>query len=76
MAGWYGVLAPRATPAAIVDKLNREMVRILRLPELRERLAVDGSEPVGSSSQQFGEHMHTEIVKWRNLIRELGIRSE
>ena len=76
MAGWYGVLAPRGTPGAIVDKLNREMVRILRLPEMRERLAVDGSEPVGSSPQQFGLHMRAEIVKWHNLIGELGIRAE
>jgi tripartite-type tricarboxylate transporter receptor subunit TctC len=76
MAGWYGLLAPRGTPAAIVDQLNREIVRILRLPETRDRLATDGSEPVGNTSQEFGAHIHSEIIRWRNLIRELGIRGE
>jgi tripartite-type tricarboxylate transporter receptor subunit TctC len=76
MAGWYGVMAPRRTPAAIVEQLNHEIVRILQLPETRERLATDGSEPVGSTPQQFGAHIHSEIVRWRKLIRELGIQGE
>lgn len=76
MAGWYGVMAPRATPPAILDKLNQEIVRILRLPETRDHLAADGSEPVGNTAQQFGQHIHSEIVRWRQLIHELGIRGE
>jgi tripartite-type tricarboxylate transporter receptor subunit TctC len=76
VAGWYGVMAPRGTPAGIVAKLNAEMVRVLRLPQTRERLAADGSEPVGNSPAEFGAHIHSEIVRWRNLIRELGIKGE
>lgn len=76
VAGWYGVLAPRGTPAAIIDKLNVEMVRILRLPETRERLAGDGSEAVGSTPAQFGAHIHNEVQRWRALINELGIKGE
>lgn len=75
MSGWYGVMAPRGTPPAIVDKLNREMVRILKLPETRERLAADGSDPVGTTPAQFGTHISTEVKRWANLIRDLGIRS-
>lgn len=57
-------------------KLHAEIVRVLQLPQTRERLAADGSEPVGSSSAEFGRHIHNEIVRWRNLIRELGIKGE
>jgi len=76
VSGWYGVMAPAATPPAIVEKLNRAIVRILRTPEIHKHLAVDGSEPVGNTSAQFGEHIRSEIAKWRRLIRELGIRAE
>jgi tripartite-type tricarboxylate transporter receptor subunit TctC len=76
MSGWYGVMAPKGTPAAIVDKLNREMVRILKLPDTRERLARDGSDPVGSTSAQFGTHINTEVKRWATLIRDMNIRSQ
>jgi tripartite-type tricarboxylate transporter receptor subunit TctC len=76
ISGWYGVMAPAATPAAIVEKLNQAIVRLLRAPETHERLAIDGSEPVGSTSAQFGEHIRNEIAKWRRLIRELHIQAE
>ena len=76
VAGWYGLMAPAATPPAIVAKLNTAIVRALRAPDMHERLAIDGSEPVGNTSAQFGEHIRSEIVKWRRLIRELGIRAD
>jgi tripartite-type tricarboxylate transporter receptor subunit TctC len=76
MAGWYGVMAPRGTPAPIIDKLNREMVRILKLPETRDRLAGDGSDPVGSTPAEFGNHVSTEVKRWAKLIKELDIRSQ
>jgi tripartite-type tricarboxylate transporter receptor subunit TctC len=76
MAGWYGVMAPKGTPQPIVDKLNREMSRILKLPSTRERLAADGSEPVGNTPAEFGAHIGSEIRRWRALINELGIKAE
>lgn len=76
MAGWYGVVAPRGTPEPIVDKLNREIVRILQLPSTRDRLAADGSDPVGTTPAQFGEHIRSEVARWRKLINELGIKGE
>jgi tripartite-type tricarboxylate transporter receptor subunit TctC len=76
VAGWYGLVAPRATPPDIRAKLQREIARILHLPETRERLATDGSSPVGGTSEEFGAHIHSEIVRWRTLIEELGIKSE
>ena len=76
VAGWYGVVAPAGTPAAIIAKLNRELVRILNTPEVRERLAGDGSEPVGSTPEEFATHIKSEITKWHKVISEADIKLE
>jgi tripartite-type tricarboxylate transporter receptor subunit TctC len=76
VAGWYGMLAPAGTPPAIVDKLNREVVRIVHLPEVTAKMAADGSEPVGSSSAEFAAHIKSEVEKWRDLIHKTGIPTE
>lgn len=76
VAGWYGVLAPAHTPRGIVDKLNREIVRIVHLPDVAEKMAADGSEPVGSTPDQFAAHIKSEVEKWRDLIHKTGIHTE
>jgi tripartite-type tricarboxylate transporter receptor subunit TctC len=76
IAGWYGMLAPAKTPRPIIDRLNREIVRILFLPDVVERLAADGSEPVGSTPEAFGTHIRSEIDRWRKVIEEAGIRGQ
>ena len=76
VAGWYGMIAPLKTPAAIVDRLNKEVVEILRLPDVASRLAADGSEPVGSTPQQFGQHIKTEVAKWAQLTKQMNIRMD
>ena len=73
---WYGVAAPAGTPPAIVNKLNREIVRIVRLADVIQKMATDGSEPVGSTPEQFAAHIKSEVEKWRDLIRKTGIRTE
>ena len=70
LAGWYGVVAPAETPVPILDKLNTDIVAVLRTPEMRERLAVDGSEPVGNTREQFGAFIRSEIAKWRKAEAE------
>jgi tripartite-type tricarboxylate transporter receptor subunit TctC len=74
VTGWYGILAPAKTPAPIIAKLNGEIVRILHLPEVKERLAADGSEPVGNTPQEFGAHIASEIAKWRKVVQAAGIK--
>jgi len=74
--GWYGVVAPKATPAALVNRLSATIARILQAPEVRERLAADGSEAVGSSPAEFDKHMASEVARFRRVIREAGIRRE
>jgi tripartite-type tricarboxylate transporter receptor subunit TctC len=76
VAGWYGVVAPAGLPKPLIARLNREIADILRSPEVRDRLAADGSEPVGSTSEAFGLHIRSEVAKWRRLIAETGIRAE
>ena len=74
--GWYGVVAPKATPAALVNRLSATIARGLQAPEVKERLAVDGSEPVGSTPAEFDRHMASEVARFRRVIREAGIRRE
>jgi tripartite-type tricarboxylate transporter receptor subunit TctC len=76
VTGWYGVLAPAKTPRTIIDKLNAEIVRILRSPDVQSRLAADGSEAVGNTPEQFGAHIKAEVAKWSKVIQEAGIKAE
>ena len=76
VAGWYGMVAPLKTPAAIIARLNTEAVKALRASDIKDKLAADGSEPVGSTSDAFGLHIKTEVAKWNKLVREASIRAE
>jgi len=73
---WSGVLAPARTPRSVIDRLNGALVRILQQPELRERLVQLGSDPVGSTPEQFGAFIRTEIDKWGKIARIAGVRAE
>ncbi len=65
----YGVVAPAGTPRAVILKLQKEIARILNLPDVKERLMGIGAEPVGSTSEQFGEHLKSEVAKWERVIK-------
>jgi tripartite-type tricarboxylate transporter receptor subunit TctC len=73
---WFGVIVPAGTPAAIVGRLNAELVKASRAPEIIERIAPDGGEPVGTTPEQFGKHIATEIARWRKVVKDAGIRIE
>jgi len=75
-AAWHGWLAPAGTPPAIVKRLQTEIAAILKLPDVRERLARDGLEPVGSTPEQFAAYIRSEIEKWGKVVREAGIKLE
>jgi tripartite-type tricarboxylate transporter receptor subunit TctC len=72
--GWIGIAAPARTPAAVLDKLNAEMVAILAKPDVRERLSVLAFTPVGDSRAQFTAYIKSEIEKWGRAVRESGAR--
>ncbi|HEY4373867.1 MAG TPA: tripartite tricarboxylate transporter substrate binding protein [Burkholderiales bacterium] len=65
---WYGVLAPAKTPKAIIDRLNAELVQVVRSPEVSKYLQSDGSEVVGSTPEEFGALIKSEITKWAAVV--------
>ena len=71
---WFGLVAPAATPKAIVEKLSLETARILKLPDVNKRILELGAEPVGSTPPQFAAFIQSEIVKWRKVIKDAGVR--
>ena len=73
---WVGVFAPAKTPRAIVDKLQRELAAVLAMPEVRERYATLGIEPVGNTSEQFGEQIRADLAKWEKVVKQANIRAE
>jgi tripartite-type tricarboxylate transporter receptor subunit TctC len=70
---WYAVVAPAGTPAEITARLNADFVELLKLPDVRTRMADMGAEPVGSTTAQFGEFIRSEIAKYRKIVKETGI---
>jgi tripartite-type tricarboxylate transporter receptor subunit TctC len=71
---WYGIVAPIGTPPDIVNKISAEVAAIVKQPETYERFSREGADPVGSSPQEFGRFMQSEIEKWRKVIRAAGFR--
>jgi tripartite-type tricarboxylate transporter receptor subunit TctC len=76
VVGWFGWLAPARTPAEIIVRLNREIVRILKLPEMQERLLALGADPVASTPEAFAAFIRSERDKWARVIRHANIRAE
>ena len=73
---WFGLVAPAATPKPIVEKLSVETARILRLADVNKRISELGAEPVGGTPQQYAAFIQAEIVKWRKVIKDAGVRLE
>lgn len=73
---WAGFTVPAKTPAEIVARLNAAVVKIVHLPELKERMVADGSEPVGNSPAEFRAFLQDEIGKWRKIIQMAGLKAE
>jgi tripartite-type tricarboxylate transporter receptor subunit TctC len=71
-----GAVAPAGTPPAIVDRLSRELARIVALPDVQERLAALGFSPVGSGPEELGAQIRSDIDRWGKVVHELGIKVE
>lgn len=74
--GWYGVLAPAGTPHAIVTLLNREISRALTSPEVVNKLAMLGADPLAGSAEQFGALLVSETARWTKVIKSLNLKPE
>ena len=73
---WQGVMAPAGVPAPIINKLNAEMVRIVKLPDVREKMAAQGAEPQTNTPAEFGAWLKSEIVQWGKVIADAQIKVE
>lgn len=74
--GWFGMLAPSNTPAAVVEQISSEIARAMAMPAIRERAVQDGATPVGNTPAQFDKFVREEIAKWTRIIRDAGIKLE
>ena len=73
---WQGILAPANTPPDIVNKMNAEVARILKLPDLREKLASQGTMPMTSTPQEMGQWLAAEKERWAKLVKQTGFKLE
>jgi tripartite-type tricarboxylate transporter receptor subunit TctC len=72
---WWGLLAPAKTPPAIVQRMNAELAKLLRDPQIRERLAGQGMNIVASTPEAFGSFVDVQTAKWARVVKEHGIRA-
>jgi tripartite-type tricarboxylate transporter receptor subunit TctC len=73
---WFGLVAPAGTPRAVVAKLNAEVLRILSMPDVRERFLALGVEPLGSTPDEFATHIRAQMDKWAKVVKDAGIKAE
>jgi tripartite-type tricarboxylate transporter receptor subunit TctC len=75
-SGWYGLFAPAATSKAVIARLNGEVVKVLRMPEVVQRLSGQGAEPVGNTPEEFAAFVRGEIDKWANLVKAANMKTD
>ena len=74
VVNWHGLIGPKGLPRAVVERLNAEMNRIVKLKDMEERLQADGMAPAGGTPEQLYEHIRKEIEQWRQVVARAGIR--
>ena len=73
---WFGILAPAGTPRPIVDRLQRELAAVLKEPDVRERYAVLGNEPVGNTPDEYAAQIKADLAQWGEIVKKAGVRIE
>jgi tripartite-type tricarboxylate transporter receptor subunit TctC len=71
---WHGLMAPRGTPRAVIDRLHQEIVKAVHRPEVTSRLALDGTEGVASTPKEFAAHLGSEREQWSKVAKAANIR--
>jgi tripartite-type tricarboxylate transporter receptor subunit TctC len=74
--GWFGLLAPAATPKATVAKLSADANRVLAMSDVRERMLGLGADPAGNTPEEFARFIRDDQAKWSKLMKEAGIQAE
>jgi tripartite-type tricarboxylate transporter receptor subunit TctC len=73
---WYGILAPAGTPREIINRLNSEIKKALASPDLKERLANSGVDPLTSTPEQLASYIKSETVRYAKIIKDSGITAQ
>ena len=73
---WYGVVVPAATPKDVVARLNREIVKLMNLPDVREKFAQQSVDPATGTPEEFARLIRDEVARWSKVIRSAGIKVE
>ena len=73
---FQGMVVPAGTPPAVVEKLSSEVARIVKLPDVAQRFALDGADAVGSAPKEFAAFLQAEMQKWSKVIKDAGIKAE
>jgi len=76
VVNWYGIAAPAGTPKEALTRWHSEIVKVLAMPEIREKMLGMGTDPVGSSPEDFAQFMKLETAKWSRIIRDAQIRPD
>jgi tripartite-type tricarboxylate transporter receptor subunit TctC len=71
---WFGLVAPAKTPAAVVEKINAEVNRVLKMPDIKEKFAAEGGGPLGGSPQEFAALLKSDYAKWGKVVKESGAK--
>ncbi len=74
--GWNGILAPAGTPRPVIERLNREIVKVVRSPEFNQILASEGATAVGNTPAEFDAVIRADVRKWARIVKDAGIRAE
>ena len=72
----FGLLMPARTPREVIVRLNRELAAILRMPDVRERLATQGAEPVGNTPEEYARSLKADLARWAQVVAATGIRAD
>ncbi|HEV7801169.1 MAG TPA: tripartite tricarboxylate transporter substrate binding protein [Burkholderiales bacterium] len=76
VSAWNGILAPRRTPQNVIARLNREIARVVQIPEMKDRAAAQGAELVSNSPEEFSAYLAAQIEKWGKVVKAAGIRPD
>jgi tripartite-type tricarboxylate transporter receptor subunit TctC len=76
MGNWTGIVAPAKTPKAVIDKLAAEVTRIIRAPDMSQRLQEMGVDPMGGTAAEFGKLIHAEIARFGKAVKDSGAKAD
>jgi tripartite-type tricarboxylate transporter receptor subunit TctC len=76
MSAWQGIVVPAATPREVVARLNAEINKAVQNPDLRQRLATGGSEPLGGTSEQYAAYIRSEMQRWTKVVKDSGAKAD